>query len=130
MAVNCEISGGKIKKIPKPHRRMFPGRKKRRVTLTMGFFWGLGHHCHATLREEDNPIFCTHRDEYTHEDHWHMAWDDDEGRGLTLSEKFNTEFQARRWVKKVWKENFSRKTHRLTEELNDRGIRWFYREGD
>lgn len=118
------VHGGHLTEIPMPHKRMFPGRKKRRVRVHWHSWAGAGgHHYYVTITEEGNPIYNVSR-------HcWQQAWDDTKYKGIYLSDKFANTVLARAWVQKMQRENFPRKTHILEWESGDTR-KWFYREGD
>lgn len=109
--------GGYLKDIPRPWRRYFDDkRRKRKLRISIGTF-SIGVHYFVTIHQEDNPIWdCrTHAEErpdwkeiqeteYGNEVIcWHKAWDDKEGEGIHLSEKFDTQFQAKKWIDKQLK---------------------------
>lgn len=124
------IMGGHLKEIPKPHIRVWdkPGRKKRRVEVNITVFYGIGHHYHVNIREEENPILCSCAD--AEKVHHHKTWDDKDADGKTFDDKFNTEKEARNWVRKIFKKNFSRTTHELVSGLGNDKLKWFYKDGD
>ena len=124
------IFGGYLKEIPKPHKRKFEDkRRKREVTVTITMFFGVGKHYYVGIREEDNPIW-----DSTVEEHgpigWHHAWDDDGKNGERFSERFTIKEDAERYIKKKFKKHFPKKTHKLVLDLIGETTQWFYKEGD
>lgn len=124
------LFGGKLSEIPKPWHRQFPGPQKRKVRLTIGVFTGVGRHFHVRIEEEDNPIYCAHRDKYTTEAHWHKAEDDKEANGRAFDDKFDTEKAARQWARETFAKQFGDATHQIVQSGTGEPPRWFYREGD
>ena len=82
--IDCSTHGGYLKDIPKPHRRFFSGkRRKRRVEIRCAIWWGQGdNHRNVTIQEEDNPIWNSDRKS------WQASWDDEDGRGQTIEGRF------------------------------------------
>lgn len=118
------VWGGTIAEVPRPHIRWFPGsRRKREVEVSVSVFEGIGRHFHVGIIEEDNLLW--DRKERC----WRKCWQDREGMGKTFSARFTTEIAARRFIRNVIEEHFSRKTHKI-RDLEGRAKRWFYREGD
>jgi len=73
--------GGHLEEISKPHTRFFPNPyRKRKVTVTISRYYGIGLHYYVSLQEEDNPIW--------NGEAWQTAWDDKEGRGRTDTDLF------------------------------------------
>jgi hypothetical protein len=114
-------SGGYLREIPKPHVRMFADKRRRRkVSVTIGVFYGIGHHYHVTMSEEDNPIWnCA-------ENCWQFAWDDKNYRGRIETGIFGLETQAIDYVKRTARRYFPKHSHRLTKPFSS--SRFFYKE--
>lgn len=123
--------GGDIANIPEPHQRMFPGRRKRKVRVSITRFYGVGIHFYASLREESNMIWCACKDAYQQKPHWHQAWDDREGNGREFSGRFNTHEAAQDFINRTAAKEFPAKTHRILADFGqDKAPKWFYRDGD
>ena len=117
------LFGGKIEDCPQPFVRKFPyPRRKRSVRLTVMVWCGIGHHFHTSLREESNPIW--------NGEAWQTSWSDPECDGKSFFEAFETEIEARKWIHYTFDKHFSRKTHKLVTDLDQKFVRWFYKEGD
>lgn len=110
--------GGKLSEIPKPHRRLFDDkRRKRKLKISVQVFYGIGRHYHVTVRQEDNPIWnpLTQAQaspswrEVQNMDYgkeivgWQLAWDDEDGHGKSVLDKFDTLTQAKNFIKKAVK---------------------------
>lgn len=124
------IYGGNIAHYPGA-RRQFPGRKKRRVSISARSYYGIGKHYWVTMHEEDNPIWDTK------EKSWRICWDDFEGRGAIESKSFLSIVSAQGWIKEVQKKQFPTKTH-VVDAVDFGGLteadeqKWLgiYKEGD
>ena len=87
------IIGGTLGEIPEPHKRKFSDkRRKRRVTVSVSVYSGIGHHYWVRLREEENPIWDSSSDD------WRIAFDDKDAHGDSISKPFDTSMQARAFV--------------------------------
>lgn len=133
MTPNNHTSGGYLKEIPKPHKRYFDDRRRRReVTIHITIYQGIGMHYHVTLSEEDDSIWNISSSEY-YEDEvvgWQTARDDDRSKGESISEKFNTPRQAEAFVRKTLRRRFPRKTHKYVYGWTGQSRKWFYKDGD
>jgi len=125
-------SGGYLAELPKPWKRMFPGRSKRRVSVSIYKYYGLGQHYWVSLHEEGNPIWdrankC-----------WRSAWDDksDDTKGRLFSRRCLSLVSARSYVEKIQKKFFPNKTHKLDvnavnlSEPDEKVWLGIYKEGD
>ncbi len=114
-----------ISEIPEPHRRYFRENPsdKRRVTATVSFFYGTGSHFHVELAEEPDYLFDPAQEK------WLVPKGDSAGEGRRRFMKFRREETARRWIRKVFHEEFSEESHHLILG-GDVSRRWFYPEGD
>jgi hypothetical protein len=114
-----------ISEIPEPHRRYFDEHpeEKRRVTATVSFFYGTGSHFHVELVEEPNYVYDPEQES------WLAPTGDSAGEGRRRFMKFRREDTARRWIHRVFEEEFSPELHRL-EFAGDVSRHWFYPEGD
>jgi hypothetical protein len=126
------LVGGHLKDIPKPHRRKFDDKRRRRkVKYDITIFSGIGSHYYASLEEENNPIWNTATDEYRGGPiGWQESWDDTECKGRWLSKQCKTVEQAQAWVRNTFRREFGTKTHRLVSKMTHRTPRWCYRDGD
>ena len=119
------MSGGYLREIPKPHRRMFTpgGRKKRSVRLSV-FVYSNGRHYKTSLYQEDNPIW--NRETKC----WQRAWDDDEGKGKRLDRSCDSTVEVRRWVRHVLAAIF--KGHKLEHDFLEEDVKplFLYPEHD
>lgn len=91
----------------------------------MSVFYGCGTHFYTSVVEEDNPAWDGEL--------WRYPWVDRYGKGLSFHEKFDTEDEAKAWVRAIVAEHFSLKTHKVVCNDNldtDEPLQWFYREGD
>lgn len=116
------VFGGYLKDIPKPHRRLFSDRRRKRaVRVEISRFYGIGVHYYVSLQLENNPVW--NRETKT----WQLAWDDTVGRGTTVTMRFNTESQAKQWVAEQ-RSKVVHRNHVFYEGLTEK--KWFYKEGD
>ena len=105
------IHGGHLKDIPKPHKRMFPGKGKRRVSVEV-MQWSIvgGTHYYVKIVEEDNPIWDSQSQK------WRMAWDDGNGNGQEFqSEQLSYLHQIENYIRQTWTDNFLDETHYLSK---------------
>jgi len=123
------IFGGYLKDIPEPHKRMFPGEKKRAVKVTVMKYDMVagGIHYHVTMEEGSNPIWDSSVED------WRGAWDDDDLGGAIEHETTDTIGQATDFIKRVWSEKFSDDTHYLhsftsTKEMSIDDLDKYWRE--
>jgi len=117
--------GGWLKDVPKPHRRFYDDRRRKRsVEVSVSRFWGQGDHYYVTLRQDDNPIWDAT------DDFWILAWDDhDKGEGLRLSRKFANRVFAQEWIDEQMAKYFP--GHKLLWLEENVSAKWFYKtEGD
>ena len=98
--------GGHIKDYPNA-RRMFPGKKKRLVSVSIHKYYGIGAHFHVTLSEENNPIWDAK------EKGWRECWDDTKAKGRIEFTRAQSLTSARAWIEKTMAKEFPPKTHRL-----------------
>ncbi len=122
--INSSTHGGYLKDIPKPHRRYFSTkRRKRRVEISCAIWWGHGgNHRNVTIQEEDNPIW------NSTEESWQISWDDKDGHGQTLERRFKkTEIdKMNAWIKRNLEKHFPGHRHIVKKDNN----RWMYKDGD
>lgn len=121
--------GGLFSEIPKPHIRLFPGPKKRRVTIKIGTYVGIGSHSYVTIEEESNPVW------NSAENVWQVSWDksgdrDAEGEGLQFNARFAHYSSALRWAKRKCLEYFHPDTHEISMCYSTKKQKWFYKQGD
>jgi hypothetical protein len=122
--VTREIYGGKLEDIPKPRKRKFPGRTKRKVEVSIESYELVGgRHFYPSIQEEKNPIWDKK------EKAWRSPWIDPKGEGKRESSRFDTLEEARAWVRKMLKK-FPKETHKVEYEYGPRRPKWLYREGD
>jgi len=123
---SCISYGGTLEECVHPLIRMFPyPRHKRSIKVVMSVFYGCGTHFYTSVVEEDNPAWDGEL--------WRYPWVDRYGKGLSFHEKFDTEDEAKAWVRAIVAEHFSLKTHKVVCNDNldtDEPLQWFYREGD
>jgi hypothetical protein len=123
LAGNCiSCHGGHIEEIPLPIIRFFESdkRRKRTVSVTIGIFAGIGIHYHVDMKEENDGVLDRSIDlPYHNKPVWRECWDDQEAKGMMFWEKFNSVADAARYVKKIWKKEFSAKTHKLRVRNRD-----------
>ena len=119
------LYGGKLKEIPKPWKREFPSKtKKRRVELDIytwrGSFPG-AIHWHVDLNEEANLIWNKKIKD------WQRAHDDKEakGRSFHIADLLSL-VAAQDWVQGIRLKNFPTKTHVLIDK-DGTGKRWIYK---
>lgn len=119
---DCGFFGGHIADIPKPHRRYFDDRRRKRdVEVSICDYLGIiGKHFYAVLTEEFNPLW------NAKEKRWQQCWDDDAGRGSTLSKQCYSRSEAEEWCHRAGRKAFKR--HRFVHV--GQKLRWFYRDGD
>lgn len=119
----CGHYGGLV---PDNPIRMWPKcQRKRRVTISIIMFYGIGQHYWVSLKEDGNPVW------NTEEGYWFEPWSDrdPEGRGKRLdTQKFNTLIEAKRWIAETLAKEFPKKTH--TYYNSNTYKRWYYKEGD
>lgn len=114
--------GGHRADFPKVVQREFPAsRKRRKVTLTISIFFGIGRHYYVDLTEEDNPLWDPNQK------CWVKPWDDVEAKGQRFSERFASERAAERWARRIIAKHFPR--HRIVRS-GGRDNRWHYKDGD
>ena len=117
------ICGGNMVDIPKPHIRMFDDKRlKRKVSLTITQYTGIGSHYYITLKEQNNSILDTK------DNKWRLCWGDDLGVGKRVESKVDTEEEIKKEVNYLFEENFNKKTHRIVNKQYYK--KWFYKEGD
>lgn len=81
--INHSTSGGHLADIPLPHIRYWPGAdRKRRLTIGISRFYGVGEHYYLRIVQEKNPIW------NSQEGYWHTAWDDEDGNGTTETQLY------------------------------------------
>ena len=127
------IMGGKIADIPKPHRRRFDDkRRKREARYSITKYEGIGVHYYAAIDEENNPIWDSSVSEFTGSGPagWRDAHDDKDGKGRYFSKQCNTMKQAQRWIDATFKKEFGPKTHKLVHKGSNRKPKWHYKDGD
>jgi len=124
--------GGHLKDIPKPHRRWYDDkRRKRTVEIEVMVFWGIGHHYYVNIKEDYNGIW------NTKEETWQECWDDKNARGKQFDKKFSNIIEARLWVETIRKKHFSKGRHKLVGNWDN--LQWkedkavwlgIFKEGD
>lgn len=133
MKITSFTMGGLLADIPKPHVRMFPGKKRRKVRCKISSFIGLcpdAKHFYVSLQEEDNPILNL-KDET-----WQSAWDDPEAKGKSFGHydegvgEFLTEEDAQKAIVAIFNREFSTKTHVMVIDGYSRKPKWAYKVGD
>jgi len=107
---SARIYGGDLDKMPKPHVHFYGGERKRPVKARVFTWIGMSmgaRHWYAELKEEPNPIW----DSSEHA--WRVPFHDQESQGRTIQDNANTEAQAIRQVKVMFRREFSENTHIL-----------------
>lgn len=129
-SISASFFGGNIKDYPKA-RRLFPGKKKRHVSVSVRSYYGIGKHYWVTMKEEGNPIWDTK------EKAWRECWDDTIGRGHIESKSFLSMVSAKLWIERISKTLFPRKTHVIDlldfsglTEVDEKHWLGIYKEGD
>ena len=114
------------KAYPSAFGRYYEGNdnRLRPVTVRVDEFTGYGRHIHVTIKEADDPYWDPEKEA------WVLPEDpEDEGHGRERVMKFNSRETARRWIDRVFSEEFSAETHAL--EVEEGASReWFYGDGD
>jgi hypothetical protein len=109
--------GGYLADIPQPHVRMFPGRKRREVRVSVVKYY---HHWYCRLTEEDNPIW----DSKT--GYWTGAWDDELYRGRTIQNaQHSSSTLAILWLENAIAEEFPKGTHVIVDRDTRARVRDF-----
>jgi hypothetical protein len=101
-------------------------RRPRVVEIIIQQFTGQGIHFYVDMHESDNPLWCPEHE------CWGSPWRDPY-RPPNWSEKFNTEKQARKFIRTTLLRHYGRKqeVRVLMKPFNGaEGCRWFYKEGD
>jgi hypothetical protein len=135
-------NGGYLKDIPRPHFRMFGPigrkwpqhipryRKLRELHISVYQYAGFPHYF-VTLRQEDNYIWDTRREDTDPPDfkgRWHKAWDDKRGEGKTIhSGELNNRLEVNAFIKKHVR-RFPR--HKIRWDGWSRKLYMYYRQGD
>jgi hypothetical protein len=124
--------GGYLKEVPKPHKRWYDDKRRKRVVqIEVMVFWGIGHHYYVNIKEDWNGIWNA-KDEL-----WQECWDDPKARGKQFDKKFDNCVLAAEWVKQIQKKHFPKRTHKL--EGNWDNLQWredkavwlgIFKEGD
>lgn len=127
------IFGGHLKDIPEPHKRYFADkRRKRKVTVTISKWKGVGKHWYVTMIEEDDAIWDSRVtgmwSDKTKPNGWTRPWDRSESDGRVFSGSFEVYKKAGECVMEMVANHFPAETHRLVRAFTDE--KWFYREGD
>jgi len=122
--------GGYIKDYPNAKRK-FPGKTKRRVSVSARMYYGIGKHYWVTMHEEDNPIWDAK------EKGWRECWDDLKKNGRIESAPFLSIVSAQSWIKTMTKKYFPAKTHTIgaidfggLSEGDEQKWLGIYKEGD
>jgi hypothetical protein len=112
------VMGGKWKDVPKPYQLYYPRTDggKRGLSVGVHKYYGVGVHFYASVREADNYVWDSA------ENVWRRPWDANDGNklypsleGKDFSDKFDTHTEARNFVNKILKREFSPGTHEVTD---------------
>lgn len=109
------VFGGKLADLPKPHRRFYDDKRRKRPVRISVIVYSIGKHYWTTLHEEDNPIW----DEK--EQDWRTCWDDAAARGRIQSKRCNSLVESGRWVRHM--KNLVFKNHKLQHDAMDSEVR-------
>jgi hypothetical protein len=131
------LTGGYIKDIPKPHRRMFPGKTKRKLRISVARY-SCGVHYYVTIREEDNPIWdkSLHGPGWGKERAdkpigWHVAWDDKKGKGREFEQRCNTSRAASKYIADMVAKHFPADLYEIEgDSFTNKITHQYKREGD
>ncbi len=93
----------------RPWKRKFPGKEKRRVEISIQRFDGCPH-SHVRIKEEANPVWDSEMGD------WLETFYDEGGRGTTWDQKWYQLKNAHAFIKLVWQDWFSPKTHELIHD--------------
>jgi hypothetical protein len=112
---NITVWGGKIEEVPLPIIYFFDDkRRKREVEVVVGVFPGIGVHYHVDIREENDGVLDRSINlPYRTNPVWRECWNDEKAKGKQFWEKFDNERDVANYIKKIWKKEFSSKTHKL-----------------
>ena len=115
------VWGVNLEEVPEPHRWWFDDKRHRRgVTVTIGTFFGVGHHFYAEIEEQDDYVWDSCRKA------WRRPWVAPPHGGQKFEERWSTVAAAERYVELILADHFPR--HKVVS-AKGRAI-WRYREGD
>ncbi len=124
--------------IPKPHRWYYDDRRRRRhVRVCIMKFYGVGHHYHISIEEDDDAVWDSRDAASWGRPGEPCGWTQPRGNprgGRRFDFKRNYYDAAARAALLILRREFPRRTHEwsldnLTEE-GSKSRRWFYGEGD
>lgn len=127
------VDGGEYKEFKhiRPKRRWFDDKRRRRkVTVNILKYWGIGQHYYPRIDQEHNRFWDPEQKA------WRLCWYGDPGEGKTVRptnkganwNKFDTLAEARRWVEKTIRREF--RDHKVVIEDDgsyDGSQRWNYK---